>query len=76
MFIKQIEGDKGVWTIEKHEETHKQKDALGGSPFRRCMERDTEIVDMSCFPTVFEQETHYVEAGPHQENHKQDVFNY
>jgi hypothetical protein len=61
---------------KNHKETHKQKDAVGGSLFRRCMERDTETVDMPCFPIVSEQEAHHVEAGPYHEKHKQDISNH
>ena len=49
---------------------------MGGSLFRRCMERDTETVDMPCTPIVSEEEAHHVEAGPYHEKHKQDVSNY
>lgn len=71
-----IEGDKGVWEIEKHEETHQQEDAVRGFLFRRGLGRDSGTVDMPGSPIVSEQECHHVEAGPHHEKHEQDVSNH
>lgn len=71
-----IEGNKGIWEIEKHKEAHKQKDAVCGFLFRRGLARETGTVDMPCSPIVSEQEGHHVEAGPYYEKYKQDVSNH
>jgi hypothetical protein len=46
---------------------------VGGSVFRRWLSRESGDVDMLGSPLVSVEETHHVEAGPHHEDHKQEI---